>query len=144
MASSLRIVIPCDTFAPDINGAARFAERLAGGLVRKGHEVHIIAPAFDTSEGPRIENHDGVDMIVHRLRSHKVPQHKTLLYQLLPLLRKSPLLRKKPLHLKLKILKRQQRRKQQRKPQPKNLQPKNPQKKRRTNSIGLGSAETFF
>lgn len=78
MASSLRIVIPCDTFAPDINGAARFAERLAGGLVRKGHEVHIIAPAFDTSEGPRIENHDGVDMIVHRLRSHKVPQHKTL------------------------------------------------------------------
>ena len=25
-----------------------------------------------------IENHDGVDMIVHRLRSHKVPQHKTL------------------------------------------------------------------
>ena len=51
---------------------------MAGGLVRKGHEVHIIAPAFDTSEGPRIENHDGVDMIVHRLRSHKVPQHKTL------------------------------------------------------------------
>ena len=78
MASSLRIVIPCDTFAPDINGAARFAERLAGGLVRKGHEVHIMAPAFDTSEGPRIENHDGVDMIVHRLRSHRVPQHKTL------------------------------------------------------------------
>ena len=78
MAGSLRIVIPCDTFAPDINGAARFAERLAGGLVRKGHEVHIIAPAFDTTEGPRIENHDGVDMIVHRLRSHKVPQHKTL------------------------------------------------------------------
>ena len=78
MAGSLRIVIPCDTFAPDINGAARFAERLAGGLVRKGHEVHIIAPAFDTSEGPRIENHDGVDMIVHRLRSHRVPQHATL------------------------------------------------------------------
>lgn len=78
MPSSLRVVIPCDTFAPDINGAARFAERLAGGLVRKGHEVHIIAPAFDTSEGPRIENHDGVDMIVHRLRSRKVPQHKTL------------------------------------------------------------------
>ena len=78
MAGALRVVIPCDTFAPDINGAARFAERLAGGLVRRGHEVHIIAPAFDTSEGPRIENHDGVNMIVHRLRSHKVPQHKTL------------------------------------------------------------------
>lgn len=75
---SMKIVLACDTFAPDINGAARFAERLAGGLVRNGHEVHIIAAAFDSSEGPRIENHDGVNMIVHRLRSHRVPQHKTL------------------------------------------------------------------
>ena len=78
MDKPLKIVIPCDTFAPDINGAARFAERLAGGLVRHGHEVHIIAPAFDSSSGPRVENHDGVDMVVHRMRSHRVPQHKTL------------------------------------------------------------------
>lgn len=78
MSNQLKIVIPCDTFAPDINGAARFAERLAGGLVRHGHEVHIIAPSFDSSSGRRIENHDGVDMVVHRLRSHRVPQHKTL------------------------------------------------------------------
>jgi glycosyltransferase involved in cell wall biosynthesis len=74
----MKVVLACDTFAPDINGAARFAERLAGGLVRNGHEVHIIAAAFDDSEGPRIENHDGVNMIVHRLRSHRVPQHKSL------------------------------------------------------------------
>ena len=74
----MKIVLACDTFAPDINGAARFAERLAGGLVRNGHEVHIIAAAFDNTEGPRIENHDGVNMIVHRLRSHRVPQHKSL------------------------------------------------------------------
>lgn len=78
MTKPLRVVLACDTFAPDINGAARFAERLAGGLVRNGNEVHIIAPAFDSSEGPRIEEHDGVNMIVHRLRSHRVPQHKTL------------------------------------------------------------------
>jgi glycosyltransferase involved in cell wall biosynthesis len=78
MPERLRIVIPCDTFAPDINGAARFAERLAGGLVRHGHEVHIIAPSFDATSGQRIENHDGVDMVVHRLRSHRVPQHKSL------------------------------------------------------------------
>jgi len=75
---SMKIVLACDTFAPDINGAARFAERLAGGLVRNGHEVHVIAAAYDSSEGPRIENHDGVNIIVHRLRSHRVPQHKTL------------------------------------------------------------------
>jgi glycosyltransferase involved in cell wall biosynthesis len=74
----MKIVLACDTFAPDINGAARFAERLAGGLVRNAHEVHIIAAAFDDSEGPRIENHDGVNMIVHRLRSHRVPQHQSL------------------------------------------------------------------
>ncbi len=78
MTKPLKVVLACDTFAPDINGAARFAERLAGGLVRNGHEVHIIAAAFDSSEGPRIEEHDGVNMIVHRLRSYKVPQHKTL------------------------------------------------------------------
>ncbi|MFM1994053.1 MAG: hypothetical protein RL537_742 [Actinomycetota bacterium] len=78
MTKPLKVVLACDTFAPDINGAARFAERLAGGLVRNGHEVHIIAAAIDSSEGPRIEEHDGVNMIVHRLRSYKVPQHKTL------------------------------------------------------------------
>jgi glycosyltransferase involved in cell wall biosynthesis len=72
----MKVVLACDTFAPDINGAARFAERLGGGLVRNGHEVHIIAAAFDGGEGPRIENHDGVNMIVHRLRSHRFPQHK--------------------------------------------------------------------
>lgn len=78
MTKPLKVVLACDTFAPDINGAARFAERLAGGLVRNGNEVHIIAPAFDSSEGPRIEEHDGVNMIVHRLKSYRVPQHKTL------------------------------------------------------------------
>ena len=78
MTEKLRVVIPCDTFAPDINGAARFAERLAGGLVRKGHEVHIIAPSYDRSHGVRIETHDGVPMTVHRLKSYKLPQHKTL------------------------------------------------------------------
>lgn len=78
MTERLRIVIPCDTFAPDINGAARFAERLAGGLVRHGHEVHVIAPSYDKSHGSRIEVHDGVEMTVHRLKSHKLPQHKTL------------------------------------------------------------------
>lgn len=78
MSSKLKIVIPCDTFAPDINGAARFAERLAAGLVRHGHEVHIIAPSFDNSHGSRVESHDGSEMTVHRLRSYKLPQHKTL------------------------------------------------------------------
>ena len=47
MSKPIRVLIACDTFAPDINGAARFAERLAGGLVRNGNEVSIIAPGTD-------------------------------------------------------------------------------------------------
>ena len=74
----LKVVMACDTFAPDINGAARFAERLAAGLARHGHEVHIIAASTDSTHGSRIETHDGSRMMVHRMKSHRVPQHKTL------------------------------------------------------------------
>lgn len=74
----IRVVLGCDTFPPDINGAARFAERLAGGLARRGHDVHIIAPAFDKKFGTFAETHDGAMMTVHRLRSHRLLQHKTL------------------------------------------------------------------
>lgn len=77
MSKPLKIVIACDTFAPNINGAARFAERLAGGMVRNGHEVHIIVGSYDESVGPRLEEHDGVQMMVHRLQSIKLPQHKS-------------------------------------------------------------------
>ena len=74
----LKVVIGCDTFPPDINGAARFAERLAGGLVKHGHEVQIIAPAYSEAFGTFTEIHDGVAMTVHRIRSFKMPQHETL------------------------------------------------------------------
>lgn len=77
MTRPLKIVIACDTFAPNINGAARFAERLAGGLVRNGHEVHVIVGSNDEGFGPRVEEHDGVQMMVHRLQSIKLPQHKS-------------------------------------------------------------------
>lgn len=76
----LTIVIGADTFPPDINGAARFAERLAGGLARRGHHVHIIAPAYNDKHGTFTELHDGARMIVHRIKSHRVLQHATLRY----------------------------------------------------------------
>ncbi len=78
MSKHLKVVLACDTFAPDINGAARFAERLAGGLARRGHEVHVIAAAFDATFGTRTEVHDGAEITVHRIRSHRIPNHKTL------------------------------------------------------------------
>jgi glycosyltransferase involved in cell wall biosynthesis len=76
----LTIVIGCDTFPPDINGAARFAERLAAGLAGRGHDVHIVASSFDGSHGSFTEIHDGQAMTVHRIKSYRIPQHKTLRY----------------------------------------------------------------
>ena len=79
-AKPLRVVIACDTFPPDINGASRFAERLAAGLVRAGHEVHVISPAHNKSFGSFREVHDGSAITVHRIKSYRVIQHKTLRY----------------------------------------------------------------
>ncbi|MFM8927009.1 MAG: glycosyltransferase [Rhodoluna sp.] len=75
---ALRVLIASDTFPPDINGAARFTERLAGGLVRNGNDVHVIAPAYSKAWGTFTEVHDGVPMTVHRIRSHRLIIHKTL------------------------------------------------------------------
>lgn len=74
----IRVVLACDTFPPDINGAARFAERLAGGLARSGTEVHVIAAAPAREWGERVELIDGQPITVHRLRSYRLLQHKTL------------------------------------------------------------------
>lgn len=64
----LRILIGCDTFFPDVNGAARFSERLAAGLVERGHDVHIVAPA-QRYRRYRVgtETIEGQPMTVHRL-----------------------------------------------------------------------------
>nr|WP_307364510.1 glycosyltransferase [Microbacterium murale] len=75
----LRIVIGCDTFAPDINGAARFAERLAAGLVQRGHDVHVVAPnqKYRRAE-PRTEVIEGEPMTLHRLPSVRWAPHDWL------------------------------------------------------------------
>ena len=76
----LVVLIGADTFPPDVNGAARFAERLSAGLARRGVEVHVVAPATSEKYGNFRENHDGVPIIVHRLKSNRLPGHKTLRY----------------------------------------------------------------
>ena len=65
----MRIMLGSDTYPPDVNGAARFTERLGVGLVQRGHEVHLVAPS--PVGRPFTENRDGV--IVHRIRSHRYP-----------------------------------------------------------------------
>jgi len=78
----LTIVMGCDTFAPDVNGAARFAERLAAGLVEHGHDVHIVAPAASRKHGTWIEEHEGQKMTAHRLRSWRWYPHDWLRFAL--------------------------------------------------------------
>jgi glycosyltransferase involved in cell wall biosynthesis len=75
----LSIVIGCDTFAPDVNGAARFAERLAAGLVERGHDVHVVAPnTVYRKAAPAIEVIEGQPMTVHRLPSVRWAPHDWL------------------------------------------------------------------
>lgn len=75
--SPLTVVMGCDTFAPDVNGAARFTERLCAGLIKRGIEVQVVAPAASKkSVGSGIERVEGVDLVVHRLPSHKLWGHE--------------------------------------------------------------------
>ena len=76
------MLIAADTFAPDVNGAARFAERLAAGLVSRGHDVHIMAPSPSRRHGTDIEIHEGQPMTVHRLHSWRWYPHDWLRFAL--------------------------------------------------------------
>jgi len=78
----IRVLIAADTFAPDVNGAARFAERLAAGLVARGHEVQVMAPAPSRKHGSWTEMHEGQPMVVHRLQSWRWYPHDWLRYAL--------------------------------------------------------------
>ncbi|MDI6942842.1 MULTISPECIES: glycosyltransferase [Microbacterium] len=75
----LTILLGCDTFSPDINGAARFAERLAAGLVQRGHDVHVSAPNTAWKRtAPRTEVIEGQPMTLHRLPSVHLWWHEWL------------------------------------------------------------------
>lgn len=69
----LTILIACDTYPPHLNGAAQFGYRLARGLNRRGHDVHVLAP--NDVDGGSHSDLDG-GWPVHRLRSHGVPTHE--------------------------------------------------------------------
>jgi glycosyltransferase involved in cell wall biosynthesis len=79
----LRVLIGADTFAPHVNGAARFAERLAAGLVARGHEVHVMAPsAKHWSRGTAVEVVEDQPMTMHRLPSWRWFPHDWLTFVL--------------------------------------------------------------
>jgi glycosyltransferase involved in cell wall biosynthesis len=78
----LRVLIGCDTFPPDVNGAANFASRLAAGLTERGHEVFIEAPASSRLNGRFLEEHDGSRFLVHRVYSWRWYPHDWLRFVL--------------------------------------------------------------
>ncbi|HWT33534.1 MAG TPA: glycosyltransferase [Microbacterium sp.] len=79
----LTILIGADTFTPHVNGAARFAERLAAGLVARGHEVHVEAPSANhASGGTFIERVEGQPMTVHRIPAYRWAPHDWLTFAL--------------------------------------------------------------
>jgi len=79
----LTILIGADTFTPHVNGAARFAERLAAGLVERGHDVHVMAPSDGRRNvGAFREEVEGAEMTVHRLPSYRWLPHDWLTFVL--------------------------------------------------------------
>ncbi|MET0830687.1 MAG: glycosyltransferase [Microbacterium sp.] len=79
----LTVLIGADTFSPHVNGAARFAERLAAGLVARGHTVHVMAPsATHWTRGTAIEVIEDQPMTMHRLPSWRWFPHDWLTFVL--------------------------------------------------------------
>jgi hypothetical protein len=78
----LTILIGCDTFAPDVNGAATFSRNLAAGLASRGHRVHVMAPAQKGRVGVFTEIHEGVPLTVHRIYSWRWLPHPWLRFML--------------------------------------------------------------
>ncbi|MBT9607949.1 glycosyltransferase [Microbacterium sp.] len=79
----LTILIGADTFLPHVNGAARFAERLAAGLVARGHDVHVMAPSAGRGNaGTFTEVVEGEPMTMHRLPSWRFLPHDWLTFVL--------------------------------------------------------------
>nr|WP_216629821.1 glycosyltransferase [Brevibacterium renqingii] len=68
-----RILIPAETYAPEVNGAAKFAERLAAGLAARGNDVHVACPSATGKPSVSVEN----GVTVHRLTAHRWPLHPT-------------------------------------------------------------------
>ncbi len=79
----LTVLIGADTFLPHVNGAARFAERLAAGLAARGHHVHVSAPsAGHRNHGTFEETIEGEQLTMHRLPSWRWPPHDWLTFVL--------------------------------------------------------------
>lgn len=70
----MRILIGTDTYPPAINGAAQFCQRLARGLVERGHDVHVAYPAGPSTTGREVDE-DFVNL--HQVASFSYPLYES-------------------------------------------------------------------
>lgn len=75
MKQTQTILIGAETYPPDINGAAQFGHRLATAMLKRGHQVHVVAAS--PTRGPSYQTTVEGGIIEHRLRSHLPPTHET-------------------------------------------------------------------
>ncbi|MFJ1268583.1 glycosyltransferase [Legionella lytica] len=71
----LIIAIIAETYPPEINGAARFGQRLADGLSQRGHKVYVVAPS-PSKGNSYVTRNKGVTE--YRLKSHSIITHTTI------------------------------------------------------------------
>jgi len=65
----MKIILATESFYPNIDGGAVAQFNLTKELVKKGHEVHVIAPNSNFKN--MVEKKDGI--IIHRVRAIKLP-----------------------------------------------------------------------
>ena len=83
----MKILIATAVYYPQVNGVAVFAHNLALGLVRRGHEVVVVAPSLDGKK--HIKNEEGVrtvylksmELKVYPDQVHPVPKGRKLFYK---------------------------------------------------------------
>ncbi len=76
----MKILIATESYYPTISGVAVFSRYLALGLIKNGHEVHVMCPAT------RFATYDEMDegIHVHRIRSIKNPFRPMLRVSFMP------------------------------------------------------------
>lgn len=76
----MKILISTESYYPTISGVAVFSRYLALGLLKRGHEVHVVCPA--TKFSTYTESDEGI--IIHRIRAVKNPFRPKLKVSFLP------------------------------------------------------------
>lgn len=78
----MKILIAADTYPPDINGASLATHKMASELVKRGHQVFVLAPSNSTLKHS-LDEKDGVK--IYRLRAILVEPRQNFRLSLQPM-----------------------------------------------------------